>query len=128
MKKIEEIIEVIRKSPQNIMPNYKHYTYRVTWSKEDHEYVALCAEFPSLSFLAKNQIAALNGVIRLVLSVMTDMDKNGELLPEPLSERPYSGKFQIRTTPELHRTLAIKAAENQVSLNRYVNSKLIGAG
>ncbi len=30
-----------------------HYTYRVTWSQEDGEYVALCAELPSLSWLAK---------------------------------------------------------------------------
>jgi predicted RNase H-like HicB family nuclease len=28
------------------------YTYRVTWSAEDGEYVGLCAEFPSLSWLA----------------------------------------------------------------------------
>ena len=27
----------------------KQYTYRVTWSAEDNEYVGLCAEFPSLS-------------------------------------------------------------------------------
>lgn len=31
------------------MVNYEHYTYRVTWSAEDEEYVGLCAEFPSLS-------------------------------------------------------------------------------
>ena len=28
------------------------YTYRVTWSEEDQEYVGLCAEFPSLNWLA----------------------------------------------------------------------------
>lgn len=27
------------------------YTYRVTWSDEDKEYLGLCAEFPSLSWL-----------------------------------------------------------------------------
>jgi predicted RNase H-like HicB family nuclease len=26
-----------------------HYTYRITWSEDDQEYVGLCAEFPSLS-------------------------------------------------------------------------------
>ena len=35
------------------------YTYRVTWSEEDNEYVGLCAEFPSLSWLAANPEAAL---------------------------------------------------------------------
>jgi len=29
------------------------YTYRITWSEDDNEYVGLCAEFPSLSWLAK---------------------------------------------------------------------------
>ena len=33
------------------MVDHKHYTYRVTWSDDDEEYVALCAEFPSLSYL-----------------------------------------------------------------------------
>ena len=43
-----------------------HYTYRVTWSEEDQEYVGLCAEFPSLSWLAKGSEAALKGIRRLV--------------------------------------------------------------
>jgi len=29
--------------------NVNHYTYRVTWSAEDDEYLGLCVEFPSLS-------------------------------------------------------------------------------
>lgn len=32
--------------------NIDHYTYRVTWSAEDNEHVGLCAEFPSVSWLA----------------------------------------------------------------------------
>ena len=39
--------------------NIKHYTYRVTWSPEDDEHLGLCAEFPSLSWLAKTPEAAL---------------------------------------------------------------------
>jgi hypothetical protein len=35
------------------MVDHKHYTYRVTWSEDDGEHVALCAEFPGLSFLAE---------------------------------------------------------------------------
>jgi hypothetical protein len=31
------------------------YTYRVTWSAEDDEYVATCPEFGSLSWLAATQ-------------------------------------------------------------------------
>ena len=106
------------------MVNYKHYTYRVTWSPNDHKYVALCAEFPSLSFLANKQDEALRGLIDLVGDVVKDMDANGETLPEPIADRKYSGKFVLRTTPERHRHLAIEAAEQGVSLNWYVSSKL----
>ena len=41
--------------------NVDHYTYRVTWSSEDREHLGLCAEFPSLSWLARTPQAALNG-------------------------------------------------------------------
>jgi hypothetical protein len=38
------------------------YTYRVIWSEEYQEYVGLCAEFPSLSWLADEPEKALKGV------------------------------------------------------------------
>ena len=38
-----------------------HYTYRLTWSQEDSEHIGLCTEFPSLSWLAPTQEAALAG-------------------------------------------------------------------
>ena len=106
------------------MINHEHYTYRVTWSKEDSEYVALCAEFPSLSFLAEKQDKALKGIVDVVGDIIEDMKLNSEDLPVPLSEKEYSGKFQVRIPPELHRHLAIEAAEQKISLNRYVSSKL----
>ncbi len=40
------------------------YTYRITWSEEDQEYVGLCVEFPSLSWLDKKPEAALAGIRR----------------------------------------------------------------
>ena len=45
-----------------MLPNDR-YTYRVTWSEEDNEYVGLCVEFPSLSWLAKTPEAALKHLI-----------------------------------------------------------------
>ena len=104
--------------------NAKHYTYRVIWSEEDHEFVGLCAEFPSLSWLEAEQGAALTGVVSLVEQAVADMEAHGEPVPGPLSLQKYSGKFMVRTTPEVHRRLAVQAVESGVSLNRFVNSKL----
>jgi len=104
--------------------NAKHYTYRVIWSEEDNEFVGLCAEFPSLSWLEAEQGAALAGVVSLVEQAVADMEANGEPVPDPLSLQKYSGKFMVRTTPEVHRRLVVQAVESGISLNRFVNSKL----
>ena len=100
------------------------YTYRVTWSEEDGEYVGLCAELPSLSWLAKSPEKALSGVRKLVRETIADLKKSKEVVPDPISTRPYSGKFMVRVPPDVHRMLAIKAAESGVSINRLVSSKL----
>ncbi|MFN9173551.1 MAG: type II toxin-antitoxin system HicB family antitoxin [Synechocystis sp.] len=106
------------------MINPEHYIYKVIWSVEDREYVGLCAEFPSLSYLDEDRYQALVGITQLVSSVVGDMIANGETLPEAIAERQYSGKFQVRIPPELHRRLVMEAAEENVSLNRYVSNKL----
>ena len=104
--------------------NIDHYTYRVTWSAEDREHVGLCAEFPSLSWLAATPEAALAGVRATVASVVADMQAQGEEVPVPMAERRYSGEFRVRIPPEQHRRLASQAQEQGVSLNRLVSSKL----
>jgi predicted HicB family RNase H-like nuclease len=100
------------------------YTYRVTWSEDDNEYVGLCAEFPSLSWLSRTPEAAFKGIRKVVGGVVKDMQDNGETIPEPIACRRYSGKFMVRVPPEVHRNLSIKAAESGVSLNRLASSKL----
>ena len=100
------------------------YTYRVTWSEDDAEYVGLCVEFPSLSWLAATPEAALKGVRKMVADIVQDMEFNKEVVPEPIACRRYSGKFMVRVPPEVHRNLAIQSAEAGVSLNRIVSAKL----
>ena len=105
-----------------------HYTYRVTWSEEDGEYVGLCAEFQSLSWLAHDPEAALQGIRQLVADVVADLQASGEPIPEPLASKKYSGHFMVRVPPELHRELALEAAESGVSLNRLASDKLRKVG
>ena len=100
------------------------YTYRVTWSEQDQEYVGLCAEFSSLSWLASSPEAALRGIRTVVAEVAKDMQANGEAIPEALASRRFSGKFMVRVPPEVHRQLAVEAAEAGVSLNRLASAKL----
>lgn len=100
------------------------YTYRVTWSEEDGEYVGLCAEFSGLSWLSGTPEGALRGIRKVVAGVIEDMTKGGETIPGPIALRHYSGKFVVRVPSEVHRQLALQATETGVSINRLVSAKL----
>ena len=100
------------------------YTYQVSWSEEDQEYVATVAEFPSLSWLDADRHQAERGLIDLVTEVVEDMEASGEVVPVPLGSRNSSGKFNVRTSPSLHRRLVIAAKTEGISLNALVNQKL----
>lgn len=104
-----------------------HYTYRVSWSPKDDEYVGTVAEMPSLSWLAADRDGAFVGIQRLVAEVVDDMSANGEAPPDAIAARRYSGKFVVRLTPAAHRRLATEAAEQGVSLNRLVADRLASA-
>ena len=56
------------------------------------------------------------------------MVRTGEDIPLPISTREYSGKFIVRVPPEVHRNLAVEAAESGVSLNRIVSARLANQG
>ena len=101
-----------------------HFTYRVSWSEEDGEFVGTCAEFPSLSHLDADYDAAFHGIRDLVADVVADMRANGEAIPLPITARDYSGNIRIRVPSELHRMLTVEAAEAHISLNRLVNLRL----
>jgi len=109
------------------MTDSQHYTYRVTWSAEDSEHVGTCLELPSLSWLARTPAKALAGIQSLAADTVADVEAAGEPVPEALAERRYSGQFNLRISPELHRQLSTEAAERGMSLNRYVSDQLARA-
>ena len=56
------------------------YNYRVILD-DTGEYIGLCSQFPSLSYIANDYTSALNGIIDLVNNVINDMTNNGEYIP-----------------------------------------------
>ena len=75
------------------------YTYRVFWSGEDGAFVASA-------------------------DVLADMRESGEQPPVPLGCRTYSGKYALRMTPEQHRRVVMEAAEQGVSVNQLLISRV----
>ena len=100
------------------------YTYRVCWSEEDDSYIATVAEFPRLSSIEDTQGKAFTGMVELVGFILNEMIQEGEEPPAPLAKRKYSGEIRLRMPKEVHRRVAMEAAEQGVSLNQLLVSRI----
>jgi predicted HicB family RNase H-like nuclease len=105
-------------------PGMNHYTYRAEWSPERWEYVGRCLEFPWLSRWAPTLREAIAAIEEAVDECISEREAAGDELPAALTDRQYSGKFVVRTSPALHARLAVEAAEQNVSMNQWVALKL----
>ncbi len=93
------------------------------WSEADGEHVGLCAEFPSLSWLAKTDAEALHGIKEVVRDVVSDMKRSGEPIPEPIATRKFSGTLTVRIPPTFIAALTMEASESGISINRLLTMK-----
>jgi predicted RNase H-like HicB family nuclease len=100
------------------------YTYRIEWSEEDHCHVARCLEFPSLAAHGDTLEEALREIEYVVAESVKWILDEGEAAPKPLGLKKFKGHLTLRIPPEKHRDLAIRCAEEGVSLNRFILSRL----
>lgn len=101
-----------------------HYLFSVGWSNEDQLYIARVAEFPSLAAHGTSLEEALQELKTLLSDVIQDLIANQEHVPEPLGQKNFSGRLNLRMPEQLHRRLAIEAAQQGISLNQVINLKL----
>ena len=100
------------------------YTYRVEWSEEDQLHIARCLEFPSLAAHGNTVENALKEIEKVVEEVVMWMQEKNEEIPEPFGLKKYKGNLTLRVPAEVHRNLSIKSAEEGVSVNQYILSKI----
>jgi|SRR5436305_10270419 predicted HicB family RNase H-like nuclease len=110
--------------PAELAYKAEDYAYNVMWSEADQAYIGRVLEFPSLAAHGSSPVAALQEITDVVRYVLEDLAESGEEIPPPLSKRPFSGRLHLRMPEELHRTLAIEAAQQHISLNQWINLKL----
>ena len=109
------------------MENHKiseKYTYRVEWSEEDQLHIGRCLEFPSLAAHGDTVECALKEIEKVVEEAIVWMQEENEEIPEPFGLKRYKGNLTLRIPPEVHRNLSIKSAEEGVSVNQYILSKI----
>jgi predicted RNase H-like HicB family nuclease len=100
------------------------YTYRIEWSEVDQCHVARCLEFPSLAAHGNTTEEALREIEYVVAESIKWMQEEGEAAPEPLGLKKFKGLLTLRIPPEKHRDLAIRCAEEGISINRFILSRL----
>lgn len=100
------------------------YTYRIEWSEEDQAHVARCLEFPSLTAHGNTVEAALKEIEHVVTETIKWLIEENEPVPEPLGLKKFKGNLTLRIPPEKHRDLAIRSAEEGVSINQFILSKI----
>jgi len=100
------------------------YAYRVDWSDEDNIHIARILELPGVLSHGSSQEDAIKNAKEAAELALEAMVEDKVELPQPIQALSYKGKFLVRTTPENHKALILKAAEAGVSLNQYINSKL----
>jgi predicted HicB family RNase H-like nuclease len=101
------------------------YTYRAEWSSRRGHYVGRCLELPRVETTAPTASEAISRLEAAVARYLIEMDEMfGGEAPTPLTEQDFSGTFLVRTSPELHARLSMEAAEQGVSVNKWVVQRL----
>ncbi len=96
------------------------YTYEITWSEDDAQFIGLCKEFPYLSAFGDTQEEALKEIKEVVEFSLEWMKEDGEELPNPIGIKQYGGKILLRIPVSLHSKVACQANINEVSINQFL--------
>ena len=104
--------------------NIDKYTYRIEWSEEDNCHIARCLEFPSLAAHGATPDEALRQIEFVVKETVAWLEEEGSQIPQPFGIKKFRGHLTLRVPTEKHRELAIRSAEEGVSVNQFIISRL----
>jgi predicted HicB family RNase H-like nuclease len=100
--------------------SYKNYNGTVEYSKEDGCLFGKVVGIKSLLSYEGNSIQELENDFQTVVDDYIADCKERDVQPE----QPYKGTFNVRISPELHRTVAIYAMEHGETLNAVVEEAI----
>lgn len=100
--------------------SYKNYNGTVEYSKEDECLFGKVVGIKSLLSYEGSSVKELEADFENVIDeYLKDCEERG-IKPE----QPYKGTFNVRISPELHRTIAVYAIEHGKSLNSAVEEAI----
>lgn len=102
------------------------YSYLVIPIGEDGEeaYKAIIPKFKNLHIMADSPEELHELVIDLIQEETRQRKREGKKLPEPDYKGSFTGQILIRTQPKIHEKLYFEAQSRNLSLNKYIESRL----
>jgi len=100
--------------------NYKGYEALVSFDEEDHLFVGRVINTRDVIVFDGQSVAELETSFHAVIDEYLEDCAKVNKTPD----KPFSGRFSLNISPELHRALAIKAAQSKISLNTLVEQAL----
>lgn len=100
--------------------SYKNYNGTVEYSREDECLFGKVIGIKSLLSYEGQSVQELEQDFKTVIDEYLQDCKEKNIEPE----QPYKGTFNVRISPELHRTIAVYAIEHGKSLNAAVEEAI----
>ena len=110
----------MKKKNQTLKPKQSdalEYQVNISFDPRDGIYVARVPELENCHSHGKTPQEVLANV-REAIELWLETAKTEKIpVPEPITRKKFSGKFVLRTSPELHATLAKQALQRGTSMN-----------
>ena len=100
--------------------NYKGYIAKVDFDENAETFYGIVINSNALISFRGKDVNELVTSFKNSVETYLDTCKNEGIEPE----KSYSGKFNIRISPEIHQKLAIKAALSHESMNEHIEKLL----
>ncbi len=103
------------------MMNYKGYIGKVEYDDENRVFTGSVVNVKTVITFYGSTVDELEEEFKASVDDYLDWCKEDGIEPE----KPYSGKFNVRFTPELHQKAAIGAKLLGISLNSFVEKSVV---
>jgi predicted HicB family RNase H-like nuclease len=102
------------------MLSYKNYSGVVEYDETGRLFTGEVIGLRDVITFQGRTADELEGSFRESIEFYLEMCERDGIAPE----KPYSGRFNVRISPEMHRQIAQRAALHKVSLNQWINEAL----
>ena len=102
------------------MLNYKGYLGEAVYDNEMGMFSGRIVNAKAIGTFYGKSVNELEEEFRKTIDYYLDLCKRKQIQPE----KPFSGRFNLRLTPDLHRQIYLASSEEGKSINHWIKEKL----